>query len=182
MAHPSTSTRHPNTQTAASSASHGSQTITQTPTNPFSDLPSGTLRLRGHQEDAPPSTSSGRRIQWAEDVVDNEGMGKKSSKVCCIYHKPREPGDSESESDTSGSSSGDDSDSEPDLSRAQRAGGRRGGRGNGHGHDHERDGEGENHPSGDAAGKGKGNGKEKARQASPNAYERQPRNRSKKKG
>lgn len=25
-------------------------------------------------------TATGRRIQWAEDVIDNEGMGKKKSK------------------------------------------------------------------------------------------------------
>lgn len=179
MAPPPTQTRHPNTQTAASSASHGSQTITQTPTNPFSDLPSGTLRLRGHQEDTTPSGSSIRRIQWAEDVVDNEGMGKKSSKVCCIYHKPREPGDSESESDTSGSSSGSDNDSEPDLSRAQRAGGRREG-GHDHGHGHGHGGDWGKDANGGAGGKEKGKGK--ARQASPNAYERQPKNRSKKGG
>lgn len=37
-----------------------------------------TLRLRA--EEAPEATSSSRRIRWSEDVVDNEGMGKKSSK------------------------------------------------------------------------------------------------------
>jgi hypothetical protein len=54
------------------------QTSTQTSQN--LSLP-GTLRLRG--EDAPsvsPEPSSSRRIRWSEDVVDNEGMGKKSSK------------------------------------------------------------------------------------------------------
>jgi hypothetical protein len=35
--------------------------------------PSGVLRLRAEP-------SERRHIQWAEDVVDNEGMGKKSSK------------------------------------------------------------------------------------------------------
>lgn len=35
--------------------------------------PSGTLRLRAEPAER-------RHIQWAEDVVDNEGMGKKSSK------------------------------------------------------------------------------------------------------
>lgn len=49
---------------------------------------SGILRLRA--EDAPPTTNTrddadtdagpSRRIRWSEDVVDNEGMGKKSSK------------------------------------------------------------------------------------------------------
>jgi len=28
-------------------------------------------------------------VTWSEDVVDNEHMGKKKSKKCCIYHKPR---------------------------------------------------------------------------------------------
>ena len=81
-------------------------------------------------------------------MVDNEGMGKKSSKVCCIYHKAHdagegEPGDSgeESDSDSSDGESGD----ERDLSRAQPAG-------------------------------GKGKGKER------NAYERQPKYRSKREG
>jgi len=132
-------------------ASSGSQTITAT----SSSGPSATLRLR-----AEPSPTPSRRIQWAEDVVDNEGMGKKSSKVCCIYHKPTEPGDSDSDSDCS-SSSDSDSDNEPDLSRAHRAGssGRRGRKG------------------GEDAG---GNGKGPERKPSPNAYERQPKHKGKK--
>lgn len=28
-------------------------------------------------------------VTWSDDVVDNENMGKKKSKKCCIYHKPR---------------------------------------------------------------------------------------------
>ncbi len=36
-------------------------------------VPAGTLRLRGEPVED-------RRIRWAEDVVDNEGMGKKTSK------------------------------------------------------------------------------------------------------
>lgn len=38
-------------------------------------------------------------VQWAEDVVDNEFLGRKSSKKCCIFHKRREFGDW-SDSDT----------------------------------------------------------------------------------
>lgn len=54
-------------------ATSGSQT--QTSTQPVLRLsaPSGTLRLRAEPVER-------RHIQWAEDVVDNEGMGKKSSK------------------------------------------------------------------------------------------------------
>eukprot|EP00533_Pseudo-nitzschia_delicatissima_P010821 CAMPEP_0116100108 /NCGR_PEP_ID=MMETSP0327-20121206/12121_1 /TAXON_ID=44447 /ORGANISM="Pseudo-nitzschia delicatissima, Strain B596" /LENGTH=145 /DNA_ID=CAMNT_0003592021 /DNA_START=112 /DNA_END=549 /DNA_ORIENTATION=- len=38
-------------------------------------------------------------VRWDESVVDNEGMGRKSSKRCCIFHKPRAFG--ESSTDTS---------------------------------------------------------------------------------
>ncbi|KAF9884987.1 hypothetical protein FE257_000810 [Aspergillus nanangensis] len=78
---------------------------------------SGTLRLRAENEPAAASDLedvSARRIRWSEDVIDNEGMGKKSSKVCCIYHKTRPVGESSSESESSDSSSSDsDSDSDP---------------------------------------------------------------------
>lgn len=46
---------------------------------PF-NLP-GTLRLRAASDAQRDSqTTTQPRVQWAEDVVDNEGMGKKSSK------------------------------------------------------------------------------------------------------
>ena len=55
----------------------------------------GVIRLVGSDT----ATTSSRRLQWDEKVVDNEHMGKKSSKstnidrivrlVCCIYHKPK---------------------------------------------------------------------------------------------
>ena len=55
----------------------GSTTITQTATssNPRLNLSTqtGTLRLRGEPIQR-------RRIRWAEDVVDNEHLGRKSSK------------------------------------------------------------------------------------------------------
>lgn len=153
--------------TATPTGTHGSQTVLQTDAGPSIPIPSGTLRLRAEPQER-------RRIQWAEDVVDNEGMGKKSSKVCCIYHKPHEPGDSDSDSSDSSSSSDSDSDDEPDLSRARKAGGSgRKGRGDGHRHDHD-------HGNGDCNGKGKGKAKE--RKPSPNAYERQPKHKSKKEG
>jgi len=137
----------------ATTPTSGSRTILQTNTNA---TPSATLRLRAEPEES-------QRVRWAEDVVDNEGMGKKSSKVCCIYHKPHEPGDSDSDSDSSSESDGG---SEPDLSRAQKAGGKEGRR-------HERV-EGEGSGSGKAKGKG--------RKPSPNAYERQPKHEGKKEG
>eukprot|EP01040_Poterioochromonas_malhamensis_P002702 gene2702-2878_t len=38
-----------------------------------------------------------KSITWADGTVDNEHMGKKSSKRCCIYHKPKAFGESDSE-------------------------------------------------------------------------------------
>lgn len=54
-------------------AASGSQTQTHNQPVIRLNAPSGTLRLRAEPVER-------RRIQWAEDVVDNEGMGKKSSK------------------------------------------------------------------------------------------------------
>jgi protein phosphatase 1 regulatory subunit 11 len=114
-----------------------------------------------------------RAIRWAEDVVDNEGLGRKSSKVCCIYHKPRAVGESSSEEDSSDSedsSSSDDGGGEsgsesPDDGRARMVGGGKGGkrRPAGRGHRH-----------GDDCVHGHGKGGRK-RKPSPNAYEKMPR-------
>ena len=48
-----------------------------------------------------PGTPSRRGITWDTGVVDNENMGKKSSKCCCIYNKPKAVGESSSESEDS---------------------------------------------------------------------------------
>lgn len=42
-------------------------------------------------------------IRWSDDTVDNEHLGRKSSKRCCIFHKNKVFGESdsdESDSDT----------------------------------------------------------------------------------
>ncbi len=59
----------------------GGQTLLQTPvasgpTTTTQAPEQAVLHLRG----AEPGGETGRRIQWAEDVVDNEKMGKKKSK------------------------------------------------------------------------------------------------------
>ncbi|KAE9375586.1 hypothetical protein N431DRAFT_437078 [Stipitochalara longipes BDJ] len=120
------------------------------------------LHLRGATREEEREEQVERRgITWAEDVVDNEGMGKKSSKVCCIYHAPK--GIDES-SDESSSDSSSDSDSGDDGSaRPARKQGLGNGRGHGHNHNHNHD-----------HGKGQGKGKGKARARSPNAYEKVP--------
>jgi len=106
----------------ASAPSDGSRTLTTHDVQPrsqddLSDSPTstqpqsvGALRLRGGPR------RIRRRVAWDEDVVDNEGAGKKKSKICCIYHKPKRF-DESSDEDSS------DSDSESDCS---------------HGHDHSR--------------------------------------------
>ena len=54
------------------------QTVTVAPTRTTTQQP--TLRLRGEVRGPEERTEQGRRIHWAEDVVDNEGLGRKSSK------------------------------------------------------------------------------------------------------
>ncbi|KAI9811462.1 MAG: hypothetical protein M1827_005445 [Pycnora praestabilis] len=125
----------------------------------------GTLRLRG-------SPASDNRVRWAEDVIDNEGMGKKSSKVCCIYHKPRAVGESSDEDSSDSSSSSSDSDnSEPDNSTARKAGGgsRTGRRYHHHEHDEPHD-----ECGGGDGEKARSKGKGVRRKGSPNAYEKMP--------
>ncbi|CBX91942.1 hypothetical protein IAQ61_000151 [Plenodomus lingam] len=127
--------------------------------------PSGVLRLRAEPAEQ-------RRIQWAEDVVDNEGMGKKSSKVCCIYHKPRAADESSDDDSSDNSSSDSDADSEPDNSTARPAG--RSGNHRGrkpHSHDHGDCGDGHDH--GEDSGKQQKRTRQR-RKPSPNAYEKMP--------
>ncbi|KIY67950.1 hypothetical protein CYLTODRAFT_314074, partial [Cylindrobasidium torrendii FP15055 ss-10] len=91
----------PSTQAPAD----GSRTVTIAPALPEEASSShntpapGTLKLRG--------ASKKPRVAWTDDTVDNEGAGKKSSKICCIYHKPRRFDES---SDEDSDSSDDDDD------------------------------------------------------------------------
>ncbi|CAO3638941.1 unnamed protein product [Cunninghamella blakesleeana] len=95
------------------SPSHSSRTMVveetavepnDTPVEP-EDNNVGVLRLHGDMTARRPPV-----VQWDDDVVDNEHMGKKKSKICCIYHKPREVGESSDESSSSSSDSDSDSD------------------------------------------------------------------------
>ncbi|KAI5990688.1 phosphatase inhibitor-domain-containing protein [Pisolithus marmoratus] len=60
----------------------------------------GTLRLR--------ASNNAQSVTWRDDVVDNEGCGKKKSKICCIFHKQRRFDESSSESGSDSDSSCDD--------------------------------------------------------------------------
>ncbi|KZL79880.1 protein phosphatase inhibitor [Colletotrichum incanum] len=126
------------------------------------------LRLRGAHA---PSRQS---VRWAEDVVDNEGLGRKSSKVCCIYHRPKAVDESSDES--SSDSSSDSSDSEADDGGRRRIpSGDHKGKGKSAKRDHDHDCGDHDHDGHRHGRKGDRHGKEKkARRPSPNAYERVP--------
>lgn len=89
---------------AAASASTSTMTITRTNQN------AGTLTSTDEQEILPLTLRARPTVTWDADVEDNEGLGRKSSKRCCIFHKPRAFGESstdssDNDSDCSGSSS-----------------------------------------------------------------------------
>lgn len=58
-------------------------------------------------------------VTWDENVINNEGMGRKSSKRCCIFHKRREFGESSTESSEE---DGDDDDHSTSSSSSGGAG------------------------------------------------------------
>ncbi|KAK9386426.1 phosphatase inhibitor-domain-containing protein [Lipomyces mesembrius] len=111
----------------------------------------GTLRLRG-------GPVADRRVRWGDDVIDNEGMGKKTSKICCIFHKQRafdESSSDESSSSDGGSSTGSDSDKDRDSKHGHHECAEGCEHSHSHSHSH-------SHPN-----------RRKAGQSKPNAYERQ---------
>ncbi|WWC70121.1 uncharacterized protein I206_104068 [Kwoniella pini CBS 10737] len=65
-------------------------------TSPPEQPPAGVLKLRG-------GPLKKQRVVWTDETVDNEGMGKKKSKICCIYHKPKAFDESSDESSCSSS-------------------------------------------------------------------------------
>lgn len=151
---------HQTQNRAGSGTATPNASATQTSTGSRPNLPSQvTLRLRGEED---PAREPPRRIRWAEDVVNNEGMGKKKSKVCCIYHKPRAVGESSDESSDSSSDSDSESDNDDGAARPSNPRGRQGKHS-----DHSHDGCGHAHDAAKRHSK-------KPRKPSPNAYEKQP--------
>lgn len=74
----------------------------------------GQLNLRAQEidiesESSAAESSSRPQVRWTDDVVDNEHMNKKKTKICCIYHRPKEFGESSSSDDDSSSDSDSDS-------------------------------------------------------------------------
>ncbi|KAI0760973.1 phosphatase inhibitor-domain-containing protein [Trametes elegans] len=150
-----------------SAPSDGSRTITVEDNQPREETSQseaesstvGTLRLRG-------APRNRQRVVWREDVVDNEGAGKKKTKICCIYHKPKRFDESSSSDDSSDES---DSDSSCD-SRVPRR------RGHDHNHDHDEHAENGGHGAATRDRKGGGVVHELESDSDDvNAYERMPR-------
>ncbi|KAJ2846374.1 Type 1 phosphatases regulator ypi1 [Coemansia brasiliensis] len=86
------------------------------------EQPAGILHLRGssssnstHIQPAHSTAAPRPRVQWTSDTVDNEHMGKKKSKVCCIYHRQRRFDESDSSCDSASCDS--DSDGPNDYER-----------------------------------------------------------------
>ncbi|PHH93166.1 hypothetical protein CDD83_10715 [Cordyceps sp. RAO-2017] len=144
----------PNGQHPQGSQAALSSTATQTTESGRLTQPSRILHLRGG------NNANTRSVQWASDVVDNEGLGRKSSKVCCIYHKPKAVNESSDESSSSSSSS---SESGSDSEGVEGGGRDSGKKVSACGHSHR------------SRGRGKDSGeKRKKRPPSPNAYEKVP--------
>ncbi|PFH48217.1 hypothetical protein AMATHDRAFT_66049 [Amanita thiersii Skay4041] len=107
--------------TSAAMAGDGSRTMTITV--PLSEEERsgaeedvvGAIRLRGAAGRSRAAGQRRRVVAWGEDVIDNEGCGRKSSKVCCIYHKPRRFDESSSSSSDDESDSDVDSDADPEC-------------------------------------------------------------------
>jgi Protein phosphatase inhibitor len=73
-----------------------------------------------------PNTNFSSLYVRDDDVVDNEGMGRKSSKRCCIFHKQRAFGESSTDSsdydsDQSGSSAAASGDDEGETGQPKKA-------------------------------------------------------------
>merc|ERR1712087_711898 len=83
------------------------QTTTATSTSPPENSIRIELNIRPENVEATANTTPGRGVRWTEDTVDNEHMNKKSSKKCCIFHKPKIHKEDQS---SSSSSSSEDSD------------------------------------------------------------------------
>ncbi|CAJ1083652.1 E3 ubiquitin-protein ligase PPP1R11 [Xyrichtys novacula] len=102
-----------------------SETITETvqtgtPPPPQQEGRSLTIKLRKRKTE--------KKVEWSSDTVDNEHLGRRSSKCCCIYEKPRQFGESSSESEGEDDEEGCGS-ANCILGHGRRDHGQRGGRG-----------------------------------------------------
>mmetsp|Transcript_18372 Transcript_18372/g.27554 ORF Transcript_18372/g.27554 Transcript_18372/m.27554 type:complete len:197 (-) Transcript_18372:46-636(-) len=101
------------------SAATQSATMTIAPAASAASAGGATIgNMTANEEDIVlPLTLRGRpRVTWDENVEDNEGLGRKSSKRCCIFHKERDFGESSTDSS-------DDDESDNDSESSSSSGG-----------------------------------------------------------
>ena len=65
--------------------SNGSQTMTMTEEESLISRQPNRLILHLRAEVPEKATA----VKWTDDTIDNEHLGRKTSKRCCIYHKVR---------------------------------------------------------------------------------------------
>ena len=75
----------------APEAGKGSQTVTKEETDGASEAPP-TLRLKLKKDD-----KDRKKVKWTSETIDNEHLGKKKSKCCCVFVKKRPFGESDSD-------------------------------------------------------------------------------------
>jgi protein phosphatase 1 regulatory subunit 11 len=91
----------PATALAASAGRSATTTITTTTTTNDESTP------QSQPEVLHLTLRASSNVRWDESVVDNEGLGRKSSKRCCIFHKQRKFGESSTDSSDEEGGDGD---------------------------------------------------------------------------
>lgn len=94
------------------------RTTTDTSNTHDSGASSPVLHLRNGSEKK--SNKNKNKVRWTDDVVDNENMNKKKTKICCIFHPHREFGELSSDESSSSSEESDKSEDEGNNSSNQR--------------------------------------------------------------
>lgn len=100
----------------------GSFTVSEVEAPPVLELRADSQAEITHNNEG---SANGSHVRWQQEVVDNENMNKKKTKICCIYH-PQDPDQEEehhhssSDSDSSSSSSSSESDNEGGYNFAER--------------------------------------------------------------
>ena len=80
----------------AHQAIEGSQTVeaSEVKSSESSSVPTLKLRLTKNKD----KSKERRQVKWSTETVDNEHLGRKKSKCCCVFVKKRPFGQSDSES------------------------------------------------------------------------------------
>lgn len=87
---------------STASTSGGTRSVTQVQeeasSTPPAEEPVASVRVKLKK----PKSKLDKKVSWTEETVDNESLGRKKSKCCCIYRKPREDLYESTDSDSDG--------------------------------------------------------------------------------